>query len=92
VAVNRKQKQTQDGATPDAAAFVRLIDEGLAEPRAVVLAYFQAVNEANAGKTDAEVLRGVKIVQEYPGPPDPNDPGNRLVLLYRELVVFGGDA
>lgn len=92
MAVSKKQRKQQDGAMPDAAAFVRLIDEGLAKPRDVVLAYFQAVNEANAGKTDAELLRGIKIVQEYPGPPDPNDPGNRLVLLYRELVVFGGDA
>lgn len=96
MAVSKKQKTKQGGDGPDAAAFVRLIDEGLAEPSDVARAYFQALSEHNAEKTYTELLREAfadgGVVSERPIV-DPNEepsPEGRLIALRRSLLIFKG--
>jgi hypothetical protein len=67
---------------PDAAAFTRLIDSGLADPSVVCAAYYKALAERTQKGGEFEAP---EVVKERPDP-TPDTPEARMVRLRREAM------
>jgi len=92
VATNKSSK-SEGPEAPDAKAFVRVIDDGLASPSVVSAAYQQALTDWAAGKTYAEQIRPGDVVQERPviDPSLAPTPEARMIMLGRVAAFTGGD-
>jgi hypothetical protein len=84
MAVSKKRARLTKDGEPDPAPFVRVIDDGLAEPRVVAQAYLQAYGQWIEAGGDPSG----DVVQERPEV-DPTDPGSRLIQILREAQFKG---
>lgn len=93
MAVSKKSRALGQGAEmPDAAAFVRVLDDELAAPADVSAAYQAALARWRKGKTSAEVLHAALtdggVAQERPqvDADEPPRPEKRLIALHRNAI------
>lgn len=93
MAISKKLKQIGDGpAMPDAASFLKIIDDGLADPLAVSRAYQQAMQDWKRAGGRVE-LDPRDVVAERPviTKADRETPEARMTMLGR-ISMFKADA
>lgn len=92
MAVSKRQKRAGEIHIPDAALFVRVIEDGHADPAVVSAAYQQALRQSITGTTEAERLALADVVQERPeiDPAELPTPEAQMVMLHRQHTFKGG--